>query len=175
MTAGASGHPWCRAPVSLYPQCHNPCGLLTASTGGHHCLCSTLSSFALKAVRSLICLEESIFTGSSLCRPHTACGTWVLFLVVVASSSLAVCRREAQVQGHVAPSLGRNECSGSAGPLFLELPPGVTDVVEVGASTNMGIAFHHVWAKELGGIRVLRLGGEFTGTERGTSFSCKCI
>ena len=116
VTAGASGYRWCRVPVSLYPWCHVAHGLLTAGTKGHHRLCSTLSSFALKAVRSLIHLEVGIFTGGWLCRPRAACGMRVLFSVLVASSSVAVCSREAQARGHVAASIGRGECSGLARP-----------------------------------------------------------
>lgn len=69
VTAGASGHCWCRmcgVPASLYPRCHVPHCLPTAGTGGHQCLCSTLSSFVLKALRSLIIFEEGIFTGGWL-------------------------------------------------------------------------------------------------------------
>lgn len=73
VTAGASGHCWCRAcrvPASLYPRCHVPHCLLTAGTGGHHRLCSTLSSFVLNALRSLIIFEEGIFTGGWLLPTH---------------------------------------------------------------------------------------------------------
>lgn len=64
-----SGHGWCRVcrvPASLYPWCHVPHCLLTAGTGGHHRLCSTLSPFVLKALRSPIIFEEGIFTGGWL-------------------------------------------------------------------------------------------------------------
>lgn len=40
---------------------------------------------------------------------------------------------------------------GAEGPLSLGLLPSVADVVGVGASTNMGIALHHVWMEGLGG------------------------
>lgn len=101
VTSGASGHCWCRAPVGLYPRCHVPHGPLTAGLRGHRCLCSTLSSFALKAERSLIHSEESVFTGSWLCHPHAACGTGVLFFCLSPPvTQLSVAGR----CGHEAPS-----------------------------------------------------------------------
>lgn len=174
LTAGASGHCLCRVPVSLYPWCHVPRCLLTAGTRGQHCLCSTLSSSALKAVRSLIHLEEGIFTGGWLCHPHAACGTRVLFLCSWPGAPwLSVAG--AHAHGHITPSFGRGECSRWSRPLFLGLPPGVTDMMEVGTSTSMGIALHHMWMVGFGGIRVAELSGKFTGAEGGTSFSCKRI
>lgn len=65
VTAGASGHRWCRLPVTLHPLCHVPHGLLTAGTRGHHHhrLCCSLSSFAWKVARSLIHLAFSWMVG----------------------------------------------------------------------------------------------------------------
>ena len=170
-TARASGHRGRRVPVSVYPQCHVPHGLLTAGKRGHHRLCSTLSSSALKAVGSCIQLEEGFFTGGWLCRPRAAGGTRVLFSVLVASSSVAVWSGE--VWGCVASGAGRAGCSRSAGPLSLGLPPSVAALVELGAPTGMGVDLHHMRMRGPRGIRVLKLHGKFTGAERGTSFSSK--
>lgn len=167
VTAGASGRSWCgvcRVPASLYPRCHVSHCLLTAGTGGHHRLCSTLSSFVLKALRSLIIFEEGIFTGGCS-YPCTACGTRVSFSMLVASSPLAVCSREVWAWGQ--GSIDRGVCSGLVG---LSPHSSVTDVVEVLASTSMGDGLHSMWVVGLGGIWILKLSGKLTGTERDTSF-----
>lgn len=67
-------------------------------------------------------LEEGFFTGGWLCRPRAACGTRVLFSVLVASGSAAGCSGEVRARGHVVPSVGRGGCCGSAKPLSLGLP-----------------------------------------------------
>lgn len=100
--------------------------------------------------------------GGWLRRPAAACGTGVFFSLLVASSSAAACSGEAWARGHVAPSVGRGGCSWSAGllpgvgaagqrDLSPGHPPGVAAVAEVGASTNMGMAFQHVWMEGRGG------------------------
>lgn len=54
--------------------------------------------------------------------------------------------------------------------LFLGLPPSITAMAEVGASTNMGIALQQVQMEGLGGIQVLKLHGNFTGAETRVPF-----
>lgn len=79
------------------------------------------------------------------CCPRAACGTRVLFLVPVASSSSAVCSREAWARGQGASSIDRGVCSGLVGLLSLGLHSSATDMVRVLASTIMGDGLHGVW------------------------------
>lgn len=65
--------------------------------------------------------------------------------------------------------------SGLVGLLSLGLHSSVTDVVRMLASTIMGDGLHSMWVVGFGGIWVLKLSGNFTETERGTSYTYKHI
>lgn len=56
-----------------------------------------------------LCLRRA-FSRAASCCPRAACGTRVLFSILVASSSLAVCSRDARARGQGASGIDREGC-----------------------------------------------------------------
>lgn len=97
-----------------------------------------------------------------------------LFSVLVASGSMSGCSGEVRARGHVVPSVGRGGCCRSARTPFAGASLAVSQPWwRWELPSARVLLFSTCGWRSLGGIRVLKLHGKFTGTERGTSFSHK--